>query len=354
MTTSPDPDDRRVAAHDSADRMATVPTDASRAADAGAAASRRVPDFFVVGHPKCGTTALYEMLRRHPQIFMPELKEPRYFASDMRQRFQPRRQGRLPATLDEYLELFRAASEGQLAGEASPSYLVSHTAAALIAEVQPQAKIVAILREPASFLRSLHLQLIQSHVETVRDLRKAISLEQDRRQGRRIPRRSHRPAALQYSEHVRYVEQLRRYEALFGRERMLVVIYDDFRADNLGTARSVLRFLGVDEHFPLAAQEVNPSVLVRSQGLEELMNAVSVGRGPISRAAKAALKRVAPRRLRRRAFRTLRNELVLGAPKPADDAFMNELRRRFKPEVEALGRYLDRDLVSLWGYDAIG
>jgi hypothetical protein len=293
------------------------------------------------------------MLRRHPQIFMPALKEPRYFASDMRQRFQPRRQGRLPATLDEYLELFREAPEDRLAGEASPSYLVSHTAAALIAEVQPQAKIVAILREPASFLRSLHLQLIQSHVESVRDLRKAISLEQARREGRSIPRRSHRPAALQYSEHVRYVEQLRRYEAVFGGERMLVLIYDDFRVDNVGTVRSVLRFLGVDENVPLASQEVNPSVLVRSQGLEELMNAVSVGRGPASRLAKAALKSLAPRRVRRAAFRALRREVVVGAPKAADEELMAELRRRFKPEVEALSEHLGRDLVALWGYDRL-
>ena len=75
--------------------------------------SARVPDFFLAGHPKCGTTALYEMLRAHPQIFMPEVKEPRYFASDMRQRFQPRRSGRLPATLEEYLST-GACKEGAI------------------------------------------------------------------------------------------------------------------------------------------------------------------------------------------------------------------------------------------------
>jgi hypothetical protein len=285
---------------------------------------------------------------------MPELKEPRYFATDMRQRFQPRRQGRLPASLDEYLHLFSGAAPSQLVGEASPSYLVSRTAAGLIAEVQPSARIIAILREPAAFLRSLHLQLIQSHVETVRDLRKALALEGLRREGKKIPRRSHRPAALQYSDNVRYVEQLRRYESLFGRDRMLIVIYDDFRADNAATVRAVLRFLGVDEDVAVDVREANPSVLVRSQGLEELMNAVAVGSGPVSRIAKRTLKAIAPRRLRRGAFRALRREVVLGAPRPPDEELMMELRRRFKPEVVALGRYLDRDLVTLWGYDAIG
>ncbi len=64
----------------------------------GAAASR-VPDFFIVGHAKCGTTALYEMLRTHPQIYMPELKEPAYFATDLRNRFQRPAAGPLPQTL---------------------------------------------------------------------------------------------------------------------------------------------------------------------------------------------------------------------------------------------------------------
>ena len=324
-----------------------------RAGTAPPSAEQRVPEFFIVGHPKCGTTALYEMLRRHPQIYMPEVKEPRYFATDMRQRFQPRRSGRLPTTLQEYLALFTAAEPGQLLGEASPSYLVSHTAAGLIAEVQPAARIVAIMREPASFLRSLHLQLVQSHVETVKDMRKAISLEQARREGRRIPRRSHRPASLQYSEHVRYVEQLRRYEAVLPREQILVLIYDDFRRDNEATVRRVLSFLGVDERLPVHSQDVNPTVLVRSQQLEEMMNAVSVGRGPLSRAAKATVKAVVPRRLRREAFRALRQGVVLGEPKPPDERFMLELRRRFKPEVLALSQYLDRDLVREWGYDAI-
>ena len=55
---------------------------------AGRAVQGRYPDFFIAGHAKCGTTALYEMLRRHPAIFMPELKEPLYFATDLRRRFR--------------------------------------------------------------------------------------------------------------------------------------------------------------------------------------------------------------------------------------------------------------------------
>src|SRR5436853_7539002 len=85
----------------------------------------RVPDFFIVGHAKSGTTAMYEMLRSHPQIFLPEEKEPWFFATDMRPRFQPVRAGRRPQTLDEYLVLFEDARPEQCVGEASSSYLWS-------------------------------------------------------------------------------------------------------------------------------------------------------------------------------------------------------------------------------------
>src|SRR5258708_29523222 len=93
----------------------------------------RIPDFFIVGHHKSGTTALYEMLRRHPQIFMPDLKEPRFFASDLRPQFESKRGGIAPRTWDDYLDLFAPALPDQRMGEASPAYLRSSVAAAAIA-----------------------------------------------------------------------------------------------------------------------------------------------------------------------------------------------------------------------------
>ncbi|HYM55353.1 MAG TPA: sulfotransferase, partial [Solirubrobacteraceae bacterium] len=310
--------------------------------------SGRVPDFFIVGHPKSGTTALYEMLRSHPQIFMPDLKEPRFFATDLRPRFQPReaagapRQA-LPETLEEYLSLFEGARPEQRVGESSPSYLRSGVAAGLIAQAQPAARIVAILREPASFLRSLHLELVQNHVEREQDLRRALA-DEDLGSSSPLPR---------YSDRVRYVEQLERYHAAFPPEQVLVLIYDDFRSDNEGTVRRVLRFLDVDEAAPVALVEANPTVHVRSVRLDRMVRAAYAGQGPVSRRAKAAVKTLTPARLHGDAFRSLRRRVVYGAPRPPDDAFMLELRRRFKDEVVALGEYLDRDLVGLWGYDDI-
>jgi Sulfotransferase domain len=327
-------------------------TISAEAATSSGTSQRRLPDFFIVGHPKSGTTALYEMLKAHPQIYMPELKEPWFFASDMRPRFQPPRSGPPVDTLEQYLELFDGAGLEQLSGEASSTYLLSRTAASDIARAKPDAKIIAILREPASFLRSLHVQLLGTHVESKRDFAKAIALEPARCQGKHVPRRSHRPQLLLYSDHVRYVEQLQRYYDVFPPTQILVLIYDDFRRDNAGTVRSVLRFLGAGEDAPINVTRANPTVVqMRSQQLDEVMNVISVGRGPVSRAAKAALKTITSSRMRAGALELTRRHLIYGRPKAPDAELMAELRRRYREEVVALSKYLDRDLVSLWGYD---
>jgi hypothetical protein len=314
--------------------------------------SERIPDFFVVGHPKCGTTALYEMLRGHPQIFMPDLKEPQFFAGAHADGAPY--PAELPRTLPEYLALFAPAGSQRRAGEASPSYLRSPTAAQRIAELSPDARIVAILREPASFLRSLHLQFVQAVIETEFDFAAALALERDRRAGRRTDARSYWPEALLYSEHVRYVEQLRRFHAVFEPEQVLVLIYDDFRADNQATVRRVLRFLEVDEHAAIASTEANPTVSARSRALHEAVHTIAVGRGPVSRSLKAALTALTPRDLRRGALRTLRSRVIYREPPAPDEALMRQLRCRYRGEVVALSEYLGRDLVSLWGYDQLG
>ncbi len=94
----------------------------------GLAPGARLPDFFVVGQPKSGTTALYQMLRRHPQVFMPENKEPWFFASELHERTPPRPAG-TPSTLSEYAALFASAQREQRVGEATVLYLWSRTAA---------------------------------------------------------------------------------------------------------------------------------------------------------------------------------------------------------------------------------
>jgi hypothetical protein len=338
--------------HSAARRVGSPPVSAP-AGGGARAQSPRVPEFFVVGHAKSGTTALHEMLRRHPQIFLPQAKEPWYLARELHDRPPPRPEG-LAASDGQYLALFAGAGAGQRIGEVSPLYLWSRTAAGAIARISPGARVIAILREPASFLRSLHLQFVESYVETEGDFARALALEGARRGGREIPPYTYWPQTLLYSEHVRYAEQLRRYHELLGRERVLVLIYEDFKRDNEATLRKVMRFLEVDDTVPVQSVTANPTVAVRSQRLHELVHAVSVGRGPVSLVLKRAIKRVTPTGARRSALRATQQNVLFTEPAAPDERLMNELRRRFAGEVRAVSEYLGRDLVSLWGYDELG
>ncbi len=322
----------------------------SEPADAGLSHGR-VPDFFIVGHHKSGTTAMYEMLRRHPQIYMPEMKEPEFFGrvhSGRREAVPGSKQHRpsfgetRPQTYAEYISLFTAAAPDQRVGEASPSYLRSLTAASEIAAVQPDARIIAILREPVSFLYSLHLQMVRNHVQRELDFGKALAGEGVVREGERMH---------MYSDRVRYVEQLHRFHDVFSSDQILVLIYDDFRADNETAVRNVLGLLDVEADRPIERLDANPTVAPRSKHLDAWLFALRSGRGPVSRGLKTTVKALMPRRTQRKLVRTVQRNVVYAGAPSLPQSLTLELRRRFKPEVVALSEYLDRDMVSMWGYD---
>jgi hypothetical protein len=310
----------------------------------------RVPDFFIVGHPKCGTTALYEMLALHPQLFLPERKEPRWFSSDLPSPYQRRPDGTPGESFEDYLALFAGAAPGQLIGEGSTAYIWSQLAAGRIAEARPDARIFAIFREPADFLRSLHLQLLQHKSEEVQTLREALELEPERRAGRHLTAVNRDwPAVLMYADRVRYTEQLQRFHAVFPRDQVLTLIYDDLRADTDGTVRAVQRFLGVEQLGAPEISRANASVQRRVR-VDDALHRAFFGGGPVMRAARRAARSVAGRRAGRRAFTFLRGRLAFAAPEAPDEQLTLELRRRFRGEVERLGEYLGRDLLTLWNY----
>jgi hypothetical protein len=319
----------------------------------------RFPDFFLVGQPKTGTTALYEMLKRHPQIFLPELKEPHFLADELRPnpsvaptRKLPEFLHVLPSSERGYRNLYADAGPHQIAGDGSVFYLWSATAAHNIAALRSDAKIIVIVREPVSLLHSLHMEMLQTRLERTSSFSRAIGLEESRR--RQYMRLGEGPTwekTLLYTDHARYVTQLRRYEAAVGRDQMLVLVYDDFRADNPATIRRVLQFLGVDDNAPLSRSQANPSVRVRSGAVDHLTNSLKMGRGRGWHAAQALVKLVTPTRLRRRALHFVEQDVLVAAPDTPDARTSALLREQLRPEVVALCEYLQRDLAALWGYD---
>jgi hypothetical protein len=295
----------------------------------------RRPDFFIVGAPKSGTTALYEYLRQHPEVFMADPKEPNYFGTDLERLRTPR------ISLDQYLAYFTDAGDARRIGEASVRYLHSRTAATEIAEFAPEGQAIIMLRDPVEMMYSMHGELVFIGAEEIEDFAQALEAEEDRRGGLRIPPGANKPAALFYRESARFAEQVERYFAALGRERVLVIIYDDFRDDTLRAYRTVLRFLGVDEDFTPELRVVNPSKQPRSRTLTRLIA------NPPAWARRLAATTL-PARQRKRLFR---RALALNARttprRPMDPELRQQLKAEFAPEVQRLGALLGRDL-SAW------
>ena len=139
----------------------------------------RTPDFFFVGHPRSGSGLLDSYLKGHPDIFMAR-KELHYFGSDLGYH-RPRR------SLDNYLAHFKDARDERRVGESSTWTMLSQDGAKEISEFAPDAQVILMLREPVSWLHSLHSHLVFSGDETIQDFDSALKAESDRAAGRNLP-----------------------------------------------------------------------------------------------------------------------------------------------------------------------
>jgi hypothetical protein len=297
--------------------------------------AERRPDFFIVGAPKCGTTAMYEYLRLHPDLFLPERKELRFFGSDLEIR------DRQPLSLAEYLAYFREAGAAARVGTAYVWYLYSRTAAREIAEFAPGAQIIAMLRNPVEVLPALHSENLSNGNEEIADFDAAWEAEADRRAGRRIPPHAHLLQGLLYSEVPRYTEQLERYFEAFGRDRVRVIVFDDFRADTRGTYRDTLAFLGVADDFrPSSFSVINSNRRLRSERLRHFL-----ARPPD--APRRVIHYLVPRRVRRGLYEWAKGLNIRSVPRPPlPEATRERIRSAFRDEVERLSDLLDRDLMG--------
>lgn len=293
----------------------------------------RMPDFFIVGAPKCGTTAMYEYLRQHPDIFVPFHKEPLYFGADLTRRYRAMSE-------QDYQRLFTGAAPGQRIGEASAWYLYSTRAAAEIAAASPDARIVAMFRNPVDVMYAQHSQLLFSEQEDIVDFGEAVAAEEERAAGRRLPPGPIRPENLLYRRMVRFADQLERYLEVFGPDRVHVIVHDDLRADLPGEYRRLLAFLGVDPGFVPDFSPANENKRVRNRWLQRL-----IWNPPLLRPLIPYLRRFRVVHAIRARLLSLNSRRV-GRP-PMDPALRQRLTDELAPEVERLGRLIGRDL-SAW------
>ncbi len=199
------------------------------------------PTFFLVGAPRCGTTALSKYLSRHPQICFSKPKEPHFFTILLK----------LLGEVDierDYIQrfFFHKTEEHQVCGEGSVSYLYSEEALDTILTLNPDAQFIVNVRNPVDMIYSYHARLLKLVEEDQQDFRTAWELQEQRAQGKLLPKRCHDPDLFQYNEVGRLGKYLERMFEKVGREKVHVVVFDDFAADTLTEYKKVLTYLGVE------------------------------------------------------------------------------------------------------------
>ena len=197
------------------------------------------PNLFIVGAPKCGTTAWVSYLSAHPDVWFTEVKEPNYFAFDL--------PGiRRYPTLHEYETLFRRGRDHKVRGEASTLYLYSAASAQAIRAYDPGAKIIIFLRDQEDFLPSWHQQLLFRFNEGIHDLEAAWRLSGDR-PAATIPNTCFEPKMLDYDAVADFPVQVERYLDAFPREQILILRFEDWIREPRATYLRILDFLGLED-----------------------------------------------------------------------------------------------------------
>src|SRR5258705_12292047 len=226
-------------------------------------APQRLPNLFIVGAPKCGTTAWAEYLGSHPDIFFPEHKDQCFFALDLPN-------FRLTRTADDYAELFAESGDAKVIGEASAMYLFSKAAAGAIQDHDPASKILIFLREQEDYLPALHNQFLQEFAEEIEDFETAWRLS-GRRPADTIPMTCLEPRTLDYVAMGRFKEQVERYLAAFPPEQLLVVRFRDWTAEPRTTHLEILDFLGLEDDGRTDFPPVNQGTTYRARNLARLI-----------------------------------------------------------------------------------
>jgi hypothetical protein len=222
------------------------------------------PDFFIAGASKCGTTALFEYLSSHPQVYMSRDKEPKFFCTDLKT------SGGV-YTLDEYRALFASAPPNCLTGEATTLYLYSTVAIERVMAYNPNAKIIVMLRYPVDAAHALHGTAWSYRIENIEDFEEAWRAQDARRMGERMPPNWPDPATLRYGAIYRYAEQVRRVMEHVPEKQRRIMVYEEFFADPRSQYAKLLDFLQLAPDPQAAFPVINGSRGSRSRRFERLL-----------------------------------------------------------------------------------
>lgn len=268
----------------------------------------RLPNFLIIGAMRSGTTSLARYLDAHPEVFMAPTKEVRYFDRHHDE------------GLDWYRAHFAGAAGAPMVGEATQTYLYDREAMERMAGAVPDARLVAVLRDPVDRAYS-HYWLNKARAREPLGFLEALDAEPERLARGDLDSRFF----YSYADRGRYVHQLRRLEQHYPRERICLVLFDDLRDDPHSAYAQVLQFLDVAPFTPEnLGRAVNSYTAFRSIRLRRMARRLP-GR------ARDAVGRL----------NSQREEYP-----PLDDAVRAEVAARFADDNAALAAHLGRELAG--------
>ena len=297
----------------------------------------KTPNFFIIGAPKCGTTSLNNILRSHPQIFVPFSFEPQFFCSDFSEI--------VDYTLESYLELFSGVESTHLAaGEKSTIYIYSETAVKNILDFNPEARLIVMLRNPVDLVHSWHSQLYFSYMEDIEDFEKAWDMQEERAKGDHIPRHCKLPFSLQYRKIGKLGKYVQKLYATAPSNQIKTILMEDFHANTDAAYTDILNFLKVP-YAPMQDQRrLNANRQHRSRWLGSML-----AHGTTSKLRTYGRKFINLPGLRKLPIKHTLAQLnkVEVTRKALREEFRAKLEQEFHDDIGHLGETIKRDL-SHW------
>lgn len=239
-----------------------------------------IPDFFIIGAPKCGTTTLYDWLRQHPQVHAPH-KEPGFFSQDLE---STAHQPTHISTLEVYESIFASGNPNiRVSGEATPRYLYSDAALDQIARLRPDAKIIICLRDPVDLAISFHNQKVREGVESETDFARAWARGGTTDNAAIQSMEPWLDGRINYAFWAAYGRRLEQVFARFPCENIRIYTIPELKQAPRSTFRDICRFLDISENHQIALHASNTGYRMRSARLHLAVIAVKRRMHPVLR-----------------------------------------------------------------------